>query len=194
MQPGDMLTKLHEAEDALPDLLREGVDAWESLDIDYEPPRVCRLWRQWGDFRILLHHIELCGKALFHPHPWPSAVRVINGTYEMAVGFAESDWQKAGRNFEGFGYEGPRGPLEVARIVLGKGAQYEMTDPNGWHYVKPLFGSSLSVMVIGKPYEYQPFSHDNFGKKATLRALDPKAKNALHAEFIAEYHYWRANR
>ena len=84
-----MLATLHEAEDALPDLLREGVDAWRSLDIDYEPPHVERLWRPWGPvvstgamtipsrFRLSLHRIHPCETALFHPHPWPSAVRII---------------------------------------------------------------------------------------------------------------------
>ena len=189
-----MLAKLHEAEDALPDLLREGVDAWRSLDIDYEPPRVERLWRPWGEFRISLHRIHPCETALMHPHPWPSAVRVITGRYEMGIGFSEADWHKAGRNFEGFGYEGPRGPLEVARVVLGPGAQYEMTNHWGFHYVKPLEESSLSLMVTARPWKQQVFDHSKFGKAADLKEMGPGAKDLLHKRFTAEYHYWRSNR
>ena len=183
MTPGSMLAKLHEAEDALPDLLREGVDAWQSLDIDYEPPHVERLWRPWQDGRINLHCIHPCETALSHPHPWPSAIRIITGRYEMGIGYS-LDWRP----------DRDTKACEVARVVLGPGDQYEMIEPHGFHYVKPLDNDSLSVMVTAKPYETQLFNHDQFGKAATLGPMGPGAKAMLHAKFTAEYHYWRSNR
>jgi hypothetical protein len=30
--------------------------------------------------------------------------------------------------------------------------RYEMTDPDAWHYVRPLGAATLSVMVTGKPW------------------------------------------
>ena len=187
-----MLDKLHEAEDALPDLLREGVDAWRSLDIDYEPPRVERLWRPWGPvvstgamsipsrFRINLHRIGPCESALFHPHPWPSAVRIITGRYEMGVGT-----RSVNQHYN---------PPEICRMVLGPGDQYEMVDPAGWHYVKPLDEPSLSVMITARPFTEQIFDHRQFGKREKLGELGLGVKTSLLAEFTSEYHYWRKNR
>jgi hypothetical protein len=31
--------------------------------------------------------------------------------------------------------------------------RYEMTDPDAWHYVRPLGGPTLSVMVTGQPWD-----------------------------------------
>ena len=125
-----MLRALHEAEDALPDLLSVGVTSWRSLDIDYDPPHVERLWRPWGPvistgamsipsrFRINLHRIHPCETALWHPHPWPSAIRVVTGRYEMGIGYAAEQ-----------SLDPDQKPVEVARVVLGPGDQYEMIDP-----------------------------------------------------------------
>src|SRR5262249_19829040 len=84
------------------------------------------------------HRIHPCerGQALFHPHPWPSAMRVLEGEYEMAVGY-------------GPGMEEP----PIAALMVAQGDfRYEMTHPDGWHYVRPLRRPSMSVMVTGKPW------------------------------------------
>lgn len=184
-----MLDVLHRVENDLPDLLRDGVDAWQSLDIDYEPPRVQRLWRshQWQGHepvRIYLHRIFPCAQALYHPHPWPSAIRIITGRYEMGLAYAET-------------LQLPniiRADREVARVVLGPGNQYEMCNPAGWHYVKPLGKEpSLSVMVTLKPWDPPLFDHGLFGKAANLQPLATDAKAELHAKFTEEYDYWRAH-
>ena len=69
--------------------LLEKPEIWNSLDVDYHPPRVERIWCQYGDYRIYLHFIHACkpGEALYHSHPWPSVMHVIEGTYEMGIGF-----------------------------------------------------------------------------------------------------------
>ena len=83
-----MLDVLEAVEQKLPELLRDEA-GWNSLFIDYHPPTVERLWRTWGEYRVSLHRIHPCerGTALFHPHPWPSAMRILSGEYEMAVGY-----------------------------------------------------------------------------------------------------------
>ena len=131
-----MLEVLHSVEHLLPVLLRK--EEWQSLLIDYHPPTVERLWRDWNGYRIYLHCIHPClpEEALFHPHPWPSAVRVVSGSYEMGVGSGEG--------------EAP--PPVVTRLILHEVDEYEMTDPLGWHYVRPLGGSSMALMVTGKPW------------------------------------------
>jgi len=132
-----MLDVLYQAENALPKLLSQS-DRWHSLLIDYHKPYVQRVWCNWGEYRINLHQISSCDttEALFHPHPWPSAMRLVSGEYKMGVGYTT----------------GKVAPACAATIVLNQGSAYEMVQPNGWHYVQPLTNISLSVMVTGKPW------------------------------------------
>src|SRR3989338_2335811 len=145
-----MLELLDELKVELPALL---VDAgsWQSLRIDYHPPLVNRLWREWRDYRVYLHIIYPCSReeALFHPHPWPSAMEIVSGKYEMTVGYGEEN-----------------NPPPVASIIeLLEGAKYEMTNINSWHLVRPLDGPSASIMIAGKPWNRQAPKSD--------RALEP---------------------
>jgi hypothetical protein len=131
-----MLDTLFAAEAALPALLAE--PGWQGLHVDYHPPRVDRVWRAWGaGHRIYLHRIHPCapGEALFHPHPWPSAMRVVDGRYEMAIGY------------------GATRPPIAARVIAGPSTAYDMTAPDAWHSVRPLDGPSLSLMVTGRPWD-----------------------------------------
>ena len=133
-----MLDVLFQVEQALPQLLCDE-SAWQSLLVDYHPPSVERLWTSWQGYRVYLHRIHPCehGEALFHPHPWPSAMRVLDGEYEMAIGF-------------GAGTKTP----PVAALLIARGDfRYEMTHPDSWHYVRPLGRPTLSLMVTGKPWE-----------------------------------------
>lgn len=132
-----MLDTLHHIEGLLPDLLRSA-DGWRSLDVDYHPPRVERVYRDLDGVRVYLHVIHPCerSEALFHPHPWPSAMRVLAGRYEMGVGTGS----------------GEMAPRAAATIVAEGPFEYEMVDPDGWHWVRPVGGPSLSVMVTGAPW------------------------------------------
>lgn len=48
-------------------------DIWSSLDIDYYPPRVERLFTDYDGYRIYLHYIHPTNEpCLFHKHRWPS--------------------------------------------------------------------------------------------------------------------------
>lgn len=162
----NMLDVLHRVESQLPQMLDDR-SGWNSLFVDYHPPAVERLWRQWLDFRIYLHRIHPCnpGEALFHPHPWPSAMRVLNGTYEMAVG-----WGK-----------GKKEPLIAARMILVPGCEYEMTDPDGWHSVRPLKEPSFSLMVTGHPWD-----STSSEKKKPLGKLSLKKEELF--KFFREYY------
>src|SRR4051812_42565464 len=116
-----MLALLADAERALPSLLADD-GRWQTMDIDYEPPRVERAFTQVGDNRVAVHRIHPCERALFHPHPWPSAVWIVSGSYEMAVGFGA----------------GPTPRPEAATCILAAGSRYEMIHQDGWHSVRPL--------------------------------------------------------
>lgn len=131
-----MLDALHRMVEArLPALLAPGNrHRWHSVHVTYHPPRVERLWVQVDEYRLFLHRIYPCedGDALFHPHPWPSAVRVVSGRYEHHVGV-----------------EGCR----LMRSILKAGSSYEMTNRETWHSVRPLDEPSDSIMLVGPLYE-----------------------------------------
>ena len=126
------LTRIFSSDDAL-----EG-EGWRSLRVDYHAPFVDRLYREWNGQRIYLHVIHPCApeEALFHPHPWPSAMRILSGKYEMGVGYGTGDAP----------------PPVAARIVAHGPMIYEMTDPDAWHYVRPIDGVASTVMVTGTPW------------------------------------------
>jgi hypothetical protein len=162
-----MIEVLIQAEKELPALLREPTK-WQSLFVDYHEPFVERLWCNWRECRLYLHRIHSCapGKALFHPHPWPSAMRVLSGTYEMAIGYGV----------------GNKEPPPAARLLLGPGSLYEMTDPNGWHYVRPIGEPTLSLMVTGKPWTRSTPKSDY-----ALQSLKPKQKAEIFEFFRSAY-------
>jgi hypothetical protein len=159
-----MLDALARVEAELPTLLADAA-GWNSLDIDYHPPRVERLWRPWGAYRISLHCIHPCtaDAALFHPHPWPSAMRILDGSYEMAVGYG------AGST-----------PPPIAARIIASALSYEMTDPDAWHYVRPIGGPAMTVMVTGTPW-----SRASPGSAEPLRPLAEARKAELLAWFRA---------
>jgi len=169
-----MLKVLAEVEDNLSVLL-EDEERWNSLDVDYDPPRVERVWTEYGEYRVNLHKIHPCEKALFHPHPWPSAVKVVSGSYEMAVGY-EHGYDPLGS------FDQHVVPAQVTLIVLAKGSSYEMVDVRDWHYVRPLGGPSMSLMVTGRPW-----LRESLGKGREFQSLMPDAKKHLLTYFKATY-------
>jgi hypothetical protein len=159
-----MLKMLQEAADALPDLLTDA-ESWNTLQVTYNLPYVDRLWRNFGEGRILLHRIHPCGEdeALFHPHPWPAAIRVLGpGDYEMGIAWGD-----------------PTGPVPpmATKITMTRGGLYEMTDPRAWHYVRPLHREVFSLMVIGKPYDTP--KQERFGQFKEHRPLNDHTKHIL---------------
>ena len=132
-----MLSKLLELLPTIP-LLLQDIDRWHAVKVVYHPPIVWRLWTQINDNRLYLHKIEPCNssEALFHPHPWPSAIYILDGDYEMKIGYSCDD----------------KPPPIAATLVLSKNSSYEMMDSNGWHSVRPIIKSSLSIMLAGKPW------------------------------------------
>lgn len=147
----------------LPSLLDEA-SGWDSLDIDHDTPRVERLYRPHERGRLYLHRIAPCelDAALFHPHPWPCAIRVLRGRYETTTGFGPGD----------------RVPPVASRLLLEAPFSYEMTHPDAWHAVAPRGGSALTVMVTGEPWDrWSPRS------SAPLRALSRDAREELLSAF-----------
>lgn len=166
-----MLQRLHEIESHLPGLLCDAA-GWHTKLIDYHPPKVERLWRDFEGNRILLHRIHPCssGEALFHPHPWPSAVVILDGGYEMGVGQ---------------GAEEPKNPATT--LWLAPGSRYEMMDPLGWHWVRPGETSSLSVMVTGPTWQGLPAPRTG---DYAFPPLAPEVAREMLTAFHRYYPYW----
>lgn len=167
-----MLDTLLRIEKVLPKLI-ENREAWHSLDVDYEPPRVERVWRDTEDdmgdpVRICLHRIHPCETALIHPHPWPSAMRVVQGSYEMLIGDGGVD-----------SLAGIQGYHKCATLILAPGSAYEMVDPHAWHSVRPLGEVAYSLMVMGPKYEQQIFDHKPFGQGRELKPLSDEAVDEI---------------
>lgn len=161
-----MLEILAEVEHCLGRLLVE--HHWKDVRINYHPPFVDRLWTGYKEYRVFLHCVHPCNidEALFHPHPWPSAMRIVKGTYEMIVGFGEGESQ----------------PPVASRLVLPTGSLYEMTEKNSWHAVAPLGEPAWSIMVTG-------WSWDRPSPKPSHRLglLSPERREDMLDFFCSRY-------
>lgn len=163
-----MLELLQEAERELPSILNN-VSDWKSLYIDYHPPVVERLSIPWWDgYRLSLHKIHPCSReeALYHPHPWPAAGKIIRGRYETAVGFGP----------------GTEPPPMASRFTLFPGAVWEMTEPDAWHYVRPLVEPVYTWMISGVPW-----IKESPTPSKPLRFLTAQEAGDLLAVFVREY-------
>lgn len=163
-----MLDVLAAAEAALPELLADPA-GWRSLDIDYHPPRVERLYRDLDGYRLNLHRAWPCdpGAALIHPHPWPSAMRLVRGRYRMWIGHGA----------------GTATPPLAGLVELAAGSCYAMTERDQWHAVAPVDGPTLSVMVTGAPWDRaMPIE-----PARPLQPLTAEAREALFEAFRAIY-------
>lgn len=118
-------------------------DIWNSLDVDYFPPRVERLWTIYKDFRIFLHIIHPTNKpCLYHKHRWPAAFKQVEGAYEMGITYHKDEINS------NLAYELPT----LAKFIINKGSYYEMTQTDCLHYVKPLDNISASIMITKDLY------------------------------------------
>ncbi len=93
-------------------------------------------------------------------------MRVLAGNYEMGIGY-------------GLGLQAP--PI-AARLILGAGSEYEMTDPDSWHYVRPLEEPTLSLMVAG-----QPWNRESPKSEKPLGPLFPRKVDELFEFFRSVY-------
>lgn len=134
---------LKEAMADLPGLIQQ-TDIWVSKLVDYETPVVERLWTSYKDCRLSLHKIHPCATPLKHVHPWPAAVRVLSGKYEMEVGIVEDVFK------DSYTY------TMLGSFVMSRGSEYDLTEKNVWHTVNPIGSHSISMMIMGKPWEPHP--------------------------------------
>lgn len=124
-------------------LLLDKPEVWKTLDVDYYPPRVERLWTELNGYRVYLHTIHPTNSpCLYHKHKWPAAFKQVSGQYEMGITYSidEIDSEEA--------YQLPN----LSRFIISQGSYYEMTQTDCLHYVKPLGDISMSIMLTKDLY------------------------------------------
>lgn len=123
--------------------LLKRADVWKTLDVDYYPPRVERLYTTFGEYRIFLHIIHHTDEeCLFHKHRWPAAFKQVDGCYEMGITYSEEDVDSlVAHNL----------PI-LSKFVIDTGSYYEMTQTDCLHYVKPITKTSASIMITKDLY------------------------------------------
>jgi hypothetical protein len=135
-----MLDILEEVFDELPDIVRFP-ELWDSLIVNRRKPITYRAFHIFKEgslagIRVCLHRFEYCEAkdAFLHPHPWPSAMKVLSGQYKMNVGFSQDLVSQ---------------PTTVVETILARGSVYASDEPRFWHSVQPVTEHAYSVMING---------------------------------------------
>lgn len=134
-----MLDTLQAIYSELPRLLSEH-DMWSSLVINRRLPETIRAYRYIGDLRICIHRFSECvpEEAFLHPHPWPAAFKILNGSYKMSLAHSTDRFSE---------------PTDIdAELVLERYTEYSMTSPLTWHRIAPI-SETWTLMVNGKPWD-----------------------------------------
>jgi hypothetical protein len=127
----------------LPQMLEQPL-LWDSLIINKRKPHTYRVFTRIGDIRICLHHFEQCtpDESFIHPHSWPMAVLVLEGSYQMNLG--TSDDKETFPKTMG------------SSVVIQAGSRYEITDPLTWHSVTPTNNTGVWTVMVNGPNFAQP--------------------------------------
>lgn len=148
-------------------------DKWKTLDVNYHPPRVERLWTEYNGYRIFLHTIHRTNaECLYHKHRWPAVFKQLEGSYEMGLTYSEKEISS----------EEAHGLSDLGKFILAKGSYYELTQTDALHYVKPISSISHSVMIT-----YDLYPEADFRKEIVDQPLYPlseERKTELIEKFI----------
>ena len=138
-------------------ILSQPLEKFKTLYVDYEHPYVERLQFNLEDgYRLFFHVIHECEteQALYHPHPWPSAMHILKGVYETGLSYSENDEHY--KNTETGELNSIIAKNEICKMVIkdnyyGGPAYYQMLNPKGWHYVRPI-RTCHTVMLTHTPW------------------------------------------
>jgi hypothetical protein len=165
-----MLSALDDILKSLPAML-DDPPAWDSLIVNRRKPTTYRVFRFLADgVRVSLHKFDPCDRreAYPHPHPWPGAFALLEGSYRMWVGFTP-DLES-------------REPITVTETVLTAGSRYEIVEPRTWHSVTPL-EECWTVMVNGLPWREQAHARAPTTTGKDLDKMPPDELAAHLAKF-----------
>jgi hypothetical protein len=137
----NVLKNLQDALVLLPELLNDHT-LWDSLIVNRRKPITYRVFTTLPNgLRLCLHKFEPCHthEAFSHPHPWPGAFMILQGKYQMNVGYSCNGRMDSL-------------PADVMSLILNKYSFYEIINPLTWHSVVPL-EPTYTVMVNGEPWD-----------------------------------------
>ncbi len=142
-------------------------DCWKTLDVDYYPPRVERLYTTYGESRIFLHVAhkpEESVPCLYHKHRWAAAFKILKGSYEMGITYSPDEINSA----SAYGYP------DIAKFIMVAGSYYEMTQTDALHYVRPISKVSYSIMITSDLYPEAEFRKEVVDKKLVELSVERK--------------------
>lgn len=123
-------------------------DIWKTLDVDYFPPRVERLWTTYNEYRIFLHTIHQTDKeCLYHKHRWPGVFKQLKGSYEMGITYSPNEINSDEAHLL----------PDLVKFLITEGNYYEMTQTDALHYVRPISKISYSIMLTKDLYPESTF-------------------------------------
>ena len=147
-------------------------ELWKSLDVDYFPPRVERLYTTIREYRIYLHVIhETESECLYHKHRWAGVFKQVSGEYEMGITYSQDEITS----------EEAHNMPDLAKFRITKGSYYEMTQTDCMHYVKPVTPISYSIMVTKDLYPEAVFRKESLDRK--LNELSESRKTEILKSF-----------
>lgn len=158
-----MLNELKQALKDLPSLLANR-ENWDSLIVNRRKPYTYRVFtRLPNGLRLCLHKFDPCHdhEAFSHPHPWPGAFAILEGSYKMQMGYSTDRTSP---------------PMQVTTLILPKNSMYEIVTPLTWHSVIPL-ETTYTVMVNGEPWSAD-VAHKNV-RTTKGKDLDKMPENEL---------------
>ena len=71
----------------------------------------------------------------------------------------------------------------LSTLEVDKGMYYEMLDPEGYHYVRPVHGVAKTIMVTGKPW----ITKESFKSSKQLEKLHDARKEEIREWFLRYY-------
>lgn len=190
-----MIENLKQIEDKmLLDLLIQQ-NKWNTVFINDKKPITERCWIQLGNYRLNLHFIHKCevSNDLYHSNDCPSAMHILSGKYEMGLalnhccGHKEMELVRSGNGgtLKYIGIEEGSKHLmyikEICKLEMNGDNYYEMLDPNGWHYVRPMGDVCATIVLTGKSWETE------LEKTGKLEPLPPN-KKAIMLQWFEEYY------
>jgi hypothetical protein len=151
------IERLKEFERLVIPVLLKQPEKWKTLDVDYHPPRVERLFLEQGNgYRIYLHVIHKTDEeCLYHKHKWPAVLKQVYGSYRMGITYSEKE----------VGSKEAHSLPDLACMELAAGSYYEMTQTDALHYVKPISPFSCSIMLTNDLYPEHVFRKEAVSKE-----------------------------
>lgn len=156
-------------------ILLDNPSVWKTLDVDYFPPRVERLYTEINGYRVFLHTIHPTNEpCLFHKHRWPAAFKQLKGSYEMGITYSEKEISSE---------EAHLIPT-IARFIVNEGSYYEMTQTDCLHFVNPKDQISCSIMVTKDLYPEAEFRKETLDRKLSELSEERKIERLKYFKSI----------